>query len=116
MQTHTRRAVAYIAGRMASGRTSSSDYDYQESRHVNMSGNLTDTSISAYDYDQRCHITGSSTSLYHYGNRAHLTVALNAARFSGYDYHSRAHFSGNVNGRNVSLYDYETGRYYNFSI
>jgi hypothetical protein len=116
MKTHTRHAVAYIAGRMASGRTSSSVYDYQESRHVNMSGNLSGGSISAYDYDQRCHITGSRTSLYHYGNRAHLGLKLNDAMFSGYDYDSRAHFSGSVNGKNVSLYDYETGRYYNFLI
>jgi hypothetical protein len=116
MKTHTRHAVAYIAGRMASGRTSGSVYDYQERRHVNLSGNVTGSSISAYDYDQECHIAGSSTSLYHYGNRAHLTLKLSAARFSGYDYGSKAHFSGSVNGRSVSLYDYETGRYYNFSI
>jgi hypothetical protein len=116
MKTHTRYAVAYIAGRMASGQTSNSIYDYQEGRHVNLSGSVTGNSISAYDYGQKCHITGSSTSLYHYGNRAHLTLQLSAARFSGYDYDSKKHFSGRINGKSVSLYDYETSRYYDYSI
>jgi hypothetical protein len=116
MKTHTRRAVAYIAGRMASGRRSGSVYDYQEGRHVSMSGNLTNSRVSAYDYDQGCHISGSGTSLYHYGNCAHLTLKLNASKFSGYDYDSNRHFSGSVRGRNVSLYDYETGRHYSYSI
>jgi hypothetical protein len=116
IKTHTRRAVAYIAGRLASGQKISSIYDYHERRHVNISGNVTGRSISAYDYDQRCYISGSGTSLYHYGNRAHLTLKLNAATFSGYDYDSRKHFSGNVNGKSISLYDYETGTHYSYSI
>jgi hypothetical protein len=116
INTHTRRAVAYIAGRLVSSRKSSSIYDYDEGRYVNMSGNLTGKSVSAYDYDQRCYISGSSTSLYHYGNRAHLTLKLNVTKFSGYDYDSGKHFSGNVNDKNVSLYDYETGKHYSYSI
>lgn len=116
MKTHTRRAVAYIAGRKVSGQTSGAVYDYQEGRYVNMSGNLTGSSLSAYDYDMGCHISGSGTSLYHYGNCAHITLNLNAARFLGYDYDSQQHFSGNVNGRNVWLYDYETSTHYSYSI
>jgi hypothetical protein len=116
INTHTRRAVAYIAGRLVSGKKGSSIYDYGERRHVNMSGNLTGSSISAYDYDQRCYISGSRTSLYHYGNGAHLTLVLNAAAFSGYDYDSKKHFSGNVSGKTVSLYDYQTATHYSYSI
>jgi hypothetical protein len=116
MKTHTRYAVAYIAGRRASGRTSGAVYDSQASRHINMSGTLTSSRVSAYDHDQNCHISGSGTSLYHYGNGAYVTLQLNASRFSGFDYDSQQHFTGNVNGRSVSLYDYETGRYYNYSI
>jgi 6-phosphogluconolactonase (cycloisomerase 2 family) len=116
MKTHTRRAVAYIAGGLASGRASTAVYDYQEKRYVNMSGNLTKSSISIYDYDQKCHIGGSGTSLYHYGNRAHIALAQDTAHFSGYDYDSRKHFSGSLSGTNIALYDYETGKHYNYSI
>jgi hypothetical protein len=116
MKTHTRRAVAYIAGRLVTDQISSSVYDYQEGRHVSMEGNVTGSSIAAYDYDQSCHIVGSSSLLYHHGNHAHLTLQLSNTRFSGYDYDSNGHFNGTVNGKSVSLYDYETSRHYNYAI
>jgi hypothetical protein len=116
VKTHTRHAVAYIAGRLVLGTTSTAVYDYQEGRRISMSGNVTGSTISAYDYAQRCHIGGSRTSLYHYGNRGHLTLQRNGAQFAGYDYDSKKHFNGSVNGKSVSLYDYETSQYYNYSI
>lgn len=73
-------------------------YDFDERRHINMSGTVTTDSISVYDYEQRCFITGTGKSLYHYGNRAHITLQLNSSSFSGYDYDSRAHFTGTTNG------------------
>jgi hypothetical protein len=116
MRTHTRYAVAYIAGRRASGKTSGAVYDYQASRHISMSGTLTSSRVAAYDHGQHCHIAGTGISLFHYGNAAYITLQMSASRFSGYDYDSKCHFSGNVNGRNVSLYDYGMGRYCNYSI
>jgi hypothetical protein len=112
----TRRAVAYIAGTLITGQKSAAVYDYQDKRHVSMSGAVTANSISVYDYDQHCHIAGSGTSLYHYGNHAHFTLQLNGASFSGYDYDSKAHFSGTANSRNMTIYDYEAKAHYNYSI
>jgi len=116
MKAHTRRAVAYVVGRLASNRRSSSVYDYTEARHVNMSGTVTASSVAVYDYDHSCHISGSGTSLYHYGNRAYVSLSVTNMSFSGYDYDTRAHFKGKVSGTSVSLYDYETGSYYNYSV
>ena len=80
MKTSTRRAVAHIAGSLISGHTTATIYDYQDKRHVNMSGDVKTGGVAVYDYEQRCHITGSGGSLYHHGNRAHITLQLNGAR------------------------------------
>jgi hypothetical protein len=77
MQACTRRAVAYVAGSLISGRTTGAIYNYQDKRHVGMSGVFSAGSVSVYDDEQRCHIAGSESSLYHYGNRAHITLQLN---------------------------------------
>lgn len=44
-----------------------------------MSGDVKTGGVAVYDYEQRCHITGSGGSLYHHGNRAHITLQLNGA-------------------------------------
>ncbi len=116
MKTHTRYAVAYIAGRRASGQNSGAVYDFQASRHVSMSGTLSGARVTAYDHERNCHITGSGVSLYPYGNGAYVTLQLSTSTFSGYDYDSKRHFTGNVTGRNVALYDYETRHFYHYAI
>lgn len=116
MKSHTRRAVAYIAARLISGRNSGAVYDYSISSHVSFSATISGNRISAYDYDQSCHVGGSLPNLYHYGNSAHLSVKLAGAHFKGYDYDTSSHYSGTVNGRSISIYDYEHSQHFNYSI
>ena len=116
MKDHTRRAAAYIAGRLISGDRSGSVYDYSDSRHVSFSATLGNNNISAYDYDQSCYVTGNLPNLYHYGNSAYLSLKIQQKRFTGYDYDTSSHYSGQVNGRSISIYDYEHGQYFNYSI
>lgn len=42
MEIHTRRAIAYIAGRLLSGSTSAHIYDYGESTYTSFAGNVSD--------------------------------------------------------------------------
>jgi hypothetical protein len=116
MNDHTRRAVAYIVGRLISGRDATTVYDYKASKHFHFSGDAQKSTCNIYDYDQRCYITGTPNSLYHYGNRKHITLQVTGTSFNGYDYESAKHFSGTVNGQSISLYDYDGGQHYNYSL
>jgi hypothetical protein len=116
MTDATRRAVAYIAARMAGQRDAGSVYDFAANRRFLFSGQVEPGSVQVYDYASRCHISGSPSSLYHFGNRRHLTLAVSGSSFNGYDFASRQHFSGTVSGSSVSVYDFEVGRHFQYSV
>ncbi len=120
MKPHTRRSIAYIVGRLISGKSTSYIYDYLESKYFCFGGNVSMGDVSIYDYELRRHISGNgsngSFSLYHYGNNRHIQLTLDGAHFNGYDYDVGKHFSGNVSENSISLYDYEHSKYFNYSI
>jgi hypothetical protein len=116
VNAHTRRAVAYVAGRLVTGSESGAVYDYSESRHVNFSGTVSDQNVNVYDYDEGCFVSGSPASLYHYGDGQFIQLNVNGAQLSGYDYGSGQHFSGSVQANSVTVYDYEHGSYFNYAI
>ena len=94
-------------------------FDYTRSEYFTFSGKVTESVVSAYDYTERCHISGSgrsgSFSLYHYGERKYIRLQVDGRKFRGYDFGS-GHFSGTVSGRSVTLFDYEHSTWHNYSI
>jgi hypothetical protein len=116
MKHHTRRAVAYIAGRFISSLASSAVYDYKDSKHYSFSGNVDKSQVAIFDYDEGCHIGGSLSGVYHYGNSQHVSLDIKGNNFTGYDYGESQHFSGVVNGSSISIYDYQFSEYFNYSI
>jgi hypothetical protein len=116
VEPHTRRAVAYIAGRLISGSGAGAVYDYSETRYVYFSGDVSDDAVNVYDYEQRCHIAGSPPSLFHFRDRRHIEFDRNGQQVNGFDYATNQHFSGTVNGNAVSLFDYEDNQNYNYSL
>jgi hypothetical protein len=116
MKSHTRRAVAYIAGRLAAQVASNSVFDYSESSHFPFSGQIDNETVSVYDHSESCHVGGTLPGLYHYGNSAHITLQLASNQFTGFDYDTSGHFSGTINSRVVSLFDYEESQYFTYSV
>jgi hypothetical protein len=116
MDGHTRRAVAYIAGRLVRGSAAAAVYDYAEERHVNFTGEVSAQHVNVYDYEQRCNVSGAPSSLYHYGNRRYIELNVAGMQFSGHDGASGRHFNGNVRGNGVTVYDYEQEQYFDYSV
>ena len=115
MNTETRRAVALIAGALATGRRPASIYDYSRGSYTNFTGTV-GARVAVYDYDAGCHISGTLPRIYHYGSGAHLSLNVSSDRFKGYDYGTGSHFTGTIRGRGVSLFDYSVGAYFNFRV
>ncbi len=82
MKSHTRSAVAYIAGRIISKIDGGSIYDHSRAIYANIGGTIDEDSVQVYDYDLGCHISGDRNgfkcSLYHYGDGHHIDLNIKA--------------------------------------
>jgi len=116
MDNHTRRAISFIVGRLISGQSKNSVYDYLVGKFYFFSGDVSDNHVSVYDYEKSCYIAGNKSSFYHYGNSAYISLDVKGLTFSGYDYKSSGYFSGTVSGNDVSFYDFAMSKYFNYSL
>jgi hypothetical protein len=120
MRAHTRRAVAFIAGRLISRERSNSVQDGADGREYRFVGNLDSARVDIRDGSLGCPITGSGQNsrynLFHGLNRQPIKLDVDGDRFSGYDYDSLNGFRGRVSGRSVSLYDNELHRSFSFTL
>ena len=120
MNPNTRACVAYVAGVLIGGKNSASVYDYLQSKHISISGTVTENNVNIYDHDRGCNFGGSGNvgqfSLYDYGGNHHVQLKISGKHFDGYDYGASCNFSGNVNGNSISLYDYGESKNFNYSI
>jgi len=115
MEHSKRKAIAYIVGRIISGKESGAIYDYKNSSYSNFSGNIKEP-INIYDYSRASYLTGNKSSIFDYKSGKYISLNIKNTNFSGYDYESEKYFSGTVNSNSISLYDYDGNTYYNFSI
>ena len=119
MKSHTRRGIAYIAGRLVSGKYSTTLRDDSEGKHFSFGGEVSlENGVSVYDYEQSCFIRGNSSggplSLYHDGNANWIDLAIDGNTFKGYDKDSGSFFSGTVNGDFITIYDNEHSQYFKY--
>ena len=119
MKAHTRRGIAYIAGRLVSGKYSTTLRDDSEGKHFSFGGEASvENGVSVYDYEQICFIRGNSSeksiSLYHDGNANWIELTIEGNTFKGHDKDSGAFFSGTVNGDFITIYDNEHSQYFKY--
>ena len=62
MKPNLRAGIAFIAGCLISKKQSSSVYDYSQSKHISISGDVQLGNVNIYDYDQGCHISGNGNN------------------------------------------------------
>lgn len=116
MKDCTRRAIAYIAGRIMTGNPKMSIYDYTSSGYFPFTGNVGGDAISVYDSTEGCYISGNLPNIYHYGNNAAITLRMEEDQFSGYDYDESSGFSGTMSGNVVRIYDEGSAAYFTYSL
>ena len=100
MTDGTRRAIAYITGRLIAKPNATAVFDYGGHGFTSFSGDVDADRVNVYDYERGCFVSGDSRnrgfSLYDYGTSGHTDLMMKGESFEGYDYHSGAHFSGEV--------------------
>jgi hypothetical protein len=116
MTDQQRVCIAYIAGRLVSGRPSTNVYDHAAQRYFSFSGTFSGTDVQIYDHTRRSHISGNlkSGTLYDHEAQTHLQLQITGNDFTGYDHASGTHFSGQVRGSAIQLYD--NGEYFHYQV
>jgi hypothetical protein len=120
LEPNVRACMAYIAGRLISGRSPLPIFDSSQSKYIYITGPVDRHGVRIFDYDQGCFFGGSGSDgkfhLYHhrYGHYVSLTVRGN--RFSGFDFGRKYHFTGKVEANAVSLYDQEVTQHFFYSL
>jgi len=82
IKSNVRACITYIAGRLITGKSSSSVYDFGQAKYINFGGSLDLQRVNVYDYDQGCHISGyfsgkvngNSISFYDYGESTYFSI------------------------------------------
>lgn len=116
MQSNVRAVAAAVAIAHTTNRRLSSVYDYRAGRHRSMAVSVNGMAVSAYDYQDGCHISGSLPGLHHYGVGAYLTLTPKSpGSYSGYDYGRKCHFSISVTGAVAEVYDYGESSHFRYS-
>jgi hypothetical protein len=115
MEHCKRRAIAYIVGRIISGKESGAVFDFKDSSYFNFMGDI-GSSISVFDYSRSSYLTGDKSSIFDYNSGKYITLNIEGINFSGFDYESGKYYSGIVNSNSISFFDYDGSSYYNFSI
>lgn len=119
MQPDSRTCIAYIAGRIISGRRQFLLYDYARALHIDMSclphshclklfGSGRKISFSASDWGGRYRYTCGCGHFF--------DIAVQGTTFIGYASEGSSHFIGNVRGEAIYLYDHGDSTHYNYRI
>jgi hypothetical protein len=116
VKAHTRRAVAYIVGRLVSEKDSDSVYDHEADELFSFGGKISSTAVDVYDYERRCAVGGSLHALYHAGNRKQVRLEIMGHEFSGYDDDTGKPYSGIVKSGLVTIYDPEVKKHFHYSV
>lgn len=119
MEDNTRTSIAYIAGRLISGKSIAFLYDYARSRRIDITSIPYAHSLTQFTYARR-----SSLSLAPRGNRyryflgddGFIDLTVNGNAFIGYFRTNASDFVGKLRGDSIYLYDHEESAHFNYRI
>jgi len=113
---YKRRIVAYIAGKLISGKEINKLFDRSNSSYAEIVGEVTITKINVYDSERNELITGSGDakgiSLYDFTTAKFIDLKIDKEKFDGFDYESKKIFYGELKDNTVSVFDFEDSKHH----
>lgn len=119
MENPQRAALAFLCGCIHNGlRTRHNGiHDYADGSFAQFSFNNNGGSVTVFDFQRSCYLTGRFPSFYDYGVSAYITLTkLNDNMFNVFDYHTSSYLSVTCNGTTVTVFDYANGNYFNYQL
>jgi hypothetical protein len=120
MEMYKRRIVAFILGRIISGKDSSSIYDCDTYSYSNIEGDFVSEKIDVFDSERRRFLSGNKAndniSLFDYLSGKFIEIKINGCGFDGYDYEDSELFNGEVLDDKISIFDYHDSKRYDYTI
>jgi hypothetical protein len=118
MNLSKRKIVAYIIGRLISGKEINKIFDQSESRYNEITGEVTPVRINVIASEKNEMITGSGDSkgisLFDYATSKFIDLKIDGKKFDGFDYESKKAFYGELKENTVSLFDFQDSKHHYF--
>jgi hypothetical protein len=109
MHPKLRPCIAYVAGRLISGREAPSIYDNFQSKNICIDGVVTAENVKIFDHDRGCYLSGlgdgSAFELYDFGGMYYVELIIDGNKFEGYDHGTPSLFKGEIKGEEITMYD-----------
>ena len=120
MNNDKRRIVAYIIGKLVSGKEIYKIFDRTTSSYNQIMGEVSPTRINVYDTEKNELITGSGDdkgiSLYDFTSAKFIDLRMEGSKFDGFDYESKKLFYGDYKENTVALFDFQDSKHHYFII
>lgn len=116
MEFHKRRIVAFVVGKLITGKEINKLFDQTNSSYSEIVGDVTDTKINVYEAERNELFTGSGDekgiSLYDFTTAKFIDLKIDNDKFDGFDYESKKVFYGEVKDDSVSLFDFQDSKHH----
>lgn len=119
MENPQRATVAFLCGYLNNRTHKVYNGIYDNTCGCYVLCNLTNNggSISVFDHNRKCFLTGRFPSFYDYGVSQYINLTrVNDNMFSVFDYHTCSYLSLTCQGASVTVFDYSIGRYFNYQL
>ncbi|MEW6108817.1 MAG: hypothetical protein AB1632_06585 [Nitrospirota bacterium] len=119
MKSYTHAYIAYIVGRLLTGKRIASLYDFNQCRHIEISSLPYVDCIKEFDHIHRHYIPGYSSGcryLYPCGSGLTMELSINGNSFMGHIRGGSFYFVGNVRGDSIYIFDHEESVHINYKI
>ena len=120
MRREIQAYIAYSAGRLATDWSTTSLWDKDRDRAVQITDASSGLKLQEYPFRKGCKENksrdGSNHCLVDAGKDQHVCLSVYGRLFDGYDHGSSCHFSGMINDDVVELYDYSESEFFRFEM